>query len=189
MSDTEIKSLTTMVKNSGKIEDIDNLIEFLHQIIDEFPQKNAIILFYKYNEVIFGKYLNGELEIPSGTEVTLSEIVELRAFSTEAELHLWTYNRQKLWRLRIDGVGDICNVYDETHILWGTKVEHESDLIEEFRGMRFTLPVKITNAALPLKYRVRNYFTFDEDGLIQFIDGRLIGLINNKGDIIDVTNK
>ena len=36
-----------------------------------------------------------------------------------------------------------------------------------------------------MKYKVRNYFDFDEDGMIKFYDARLVKILNNNGGVIN----
>jgi len=54
-------------------------------------------------------------------------------FSEKGELHFWKYNGEFFWRLRVDGEGDDCEVYEDDHILWGTKVSNNYCLIEEHK--------------------------------------------------------
>ena len=71
-------------------------------------------------------------------------------------------------------------------MIWGTKLEEDGNeyFMTEDRGMRIALPKplvskSLTEKDLPLKYKVRNYFTFNELGIIHFEDARLVSIQTN----------
>jgi len=147
----------------------------------------CLLIVYKYNRVYIASINDSELNFLGDPEFTLEYITEIRMFSSSGELHLWKYGSDFKWRLRIDEEteGD-TNVYEETHIMWGTEVESEkkNELIEEYRGIKIRFPLDINEEPLPIKYKVRNYYNFDEDGMIKFYDARLVQVLNNKGGVI-----
>ena len=57
-------------------------------------------------------------------------------------------------------------------------------LLKEERGTNIEIPYKIKKEDLPIKYKVRNYFTYDENGLIKFYDARLIEFVNKEGEAL-----
>jgi len=148
----------------------------------------CILIVYKYNQVYIASIKNGELNVLGDQEFTLEYITEIRMFSVSGELHLWKYGSGFKWRLRIDEEveGDI-NVYEETHIMWGTEVngEKKNELIEEYRGIKIRFPRDISNEPLPIQYKVRNYYDFDEDGMIKFYDARLVQILNYDRGVIN----
>jgi len=148
----------------------------------------CLLIVYKYNQAYIASINDSELNILGDPEFSLEYITEIRMFSISGELHLWKYGSDFKWRLRIDEEteGDI-NVYEETHIMWGTEVDKEkkNELIEEYRGIKIRFPLDINEEPLPIKYKVRNYYDFDEDGMIKFYDARLVHVLNNKGGVIN----
>ena len=46
------------------------------------------------------------------------------------------------------------------------------------------MPYKIKKEELPIKYKVRNYFIYDENGLIKFYDARLVEFVNKEGEAL-----
>ena len=158
-----------------------DLKKFLSEKCEEKLGGNCLLIVFKYNQVYIGSIVNNEINVLGDEQFTLDYVTEIRMFSVSGELHLWKYGDVFKWRLRIDDEvkGDI-NVYEETHIIWGTKVsiENKNELIEEHRGMKIRFPRDINNEPLPIQYKVRNYFNFDEDGMIKFYDARLVQILN-----------
>lgn len=157
--------------------------QFLLEKLTELGKKADFIL-YKHNEVIMGKIGNNNF-FPS---IDFSEkyIKEIRVFNKKAEIHIWRYKGGFYYRLRIDKEGEETNIYDEEHIIWGEKVEQKenSTLLKEKRGTNIELPYKISDDDLPIKYKVRNYFTYDNNGLIKFFDARLLYFMKANGEVL-----
>lgn len=136
------------------------------------------LLVFKHNEVQIGLILNGAMQIDRPNELTAGLLKELRAFSDAGELYIWNQGGKLKCRLRIDnGEDKELLQYEEEHYMWGTKVDGVA-ILEENRGMKYTMPFPPAQVKKPLKYRVRNYYTFDDLGLIRFVDARLVRFIN-----------
>lgn len=164
-----------------------DLKKFLLVKCEEKLGGNCLLIVFKYNQVYIGSIVNNEINVLEDKQFTLDYVTEIRMFSVSGELHLWKYGDVFKWRLRIDEevAGDI-NIYEETHIMWGTEVndEKKNELIEEHRGMKIRFPRDINDEPLPIQYKVRNYFNFDDDGMIKFYDARLVQIFNyNRGVI------
>lgn len=122
-------------------------------------------------------------------------LLELRAFDGQGEIHLVSFEDRLVGRVRLDGEGSLATVYDEDHVLWGTRlVEREgtAELLED-RGTR----VRLYLDALPgfvdgssvATIRVRNYLVDDDeadsesgDTPFAFYDWRLACIDVRKGD-------
>ena len=159
------------------------------------------LLVYKHHEVLLGVVQEGEILVKEPGELTPQYLQEMRMFSPNGELYLWNQNGKINYRLRLDEQGDITNRYDEEHFMWGQitdasggsepfckrvptppKTLDYNTVIEPNRGMRLTFPFPITGNECPLKYRVRNYLEFDDDGQIRFYDARMITFLNTHGE-------
>ena len=165
-----------------------DLKKFLLEKCEEKLGGNCILIVFKYNQLYLGSIVNGEINVLGDEQFTLDYVTEIRMFTESGELHLWKYGDVFKWRLRIDEeVDGKINVYEEIHFLWGTEVndEKKNELIEEHRGMKIKFPCNIRNDPLPIQYDVRNYFNFDEDGMIIFYDARLVKIMNNNGGVIN----
>jgi len=136
------------------------------------------LLVFKHNEVQIGLIQSGAIILERSDELIPGLLKELRAFSDSGELYIWNHGGILKYRLRIDGSGDEeLYPYEEEHYMWGTKVE-DGVIMEENRGMKYTMPFPSDQIKTPLKYKVKNYYTFDELGLIRFVDARLVEFIN-----------
>lgn len=176
------------VEIKEKYDESKDLRQFLIEKVNKELGGNCLLLVYKYNQVYIGSIIKDNLNVLGDDQFELKYITEIRMFSESGELHLWKYGDKFKWRLRIDEeVEGEIHIYEEKHVIWGTKIntKNTNELVEEHRGMRIQFPREIINEPLPIKYEVRNYFNFDEDGMIKFYDARLVKIINNNGDVIN----
>ncbi|MEJ5346112.1 MAG: CRISPR-associated protein Csx19 [Chloroflexus sp.] len=135
--------------------------------------------------VIWGKLRNDGLHLsgdafpdisPPLRAVTLQQV---RLFGSAAELLLWRDG--SIWQTRViqDGAGEPCEYYDESHLLWGDRVEERKDgfllLRQGSEGLRHTPPLPQV-AQLPAQLRVRHYLAYDADGQAYVAFSRLIAL-------------
>ena len=109
--------------------------------------------------------------------MTENVILEARIFNKEDELKIWKYQGKIYSRLFSDARQSNYEVYEENMLLWGDRVENNV-LKESGRGAEIKFPVEITPDRLPLKIRVKNYYTYDDNGLIRFHDARLTEIID-----------
>ncbi|MGD2088561.1 MAG: CRISPR-associated protein Csx19 [Candidatus Aminicenantes bacterium] len=158
------------------------------------------LLVYKHHEVLIGEVQDGEILVKKPGELTAQYLLEMRMFSPNGELYLWNQNGKINYRLRLDEQGELTNQYDEEHFIWGQKKDasggsepfwkrvptppktFDNTVIEPNRGMCLTFPFPVTGNECPLKYRVRNYLEFDDDGQIRFYDARMITFLNTHGE-------
>ena len=201
----EITVKTSRIVKDGKISECD-LSRFIHNTITESDETRLTgtiwLLVHNHHNVQIGLRQNGKF-LSGGKEAELNPdyLKELRVFSENGELYIWKQQGELYYRLRIDNgkKGEPVNVYPETHLMWGNKVdEHDPQRIyEENRGMTFHFPLPIDDQErLPLQYEVYNYYRFDYDektqegtGLIQFYDARLVGFFDNNDILLPDTNK
>jgi len=135
----------------------------------QYIGENGYWIYYDQNEVIVGK---GVKYLSKKKGISNKDILkEIRYFSEKGELHIWKYKGMFKYRIRVDDSGDNTNIYDEEHFRWSIK--------EQNGGLK-NIILKIdkdslTDEKLPKKFIVRNYFEYNEDGTIRFIDARLCG--------------
>ena len=159
------------------------LSEFIWELLDRLGKKAEFVL-YTHNKVVIGKVWDNQL-FPQ-KDFGERYFKEIRIFNKRAELHIWRYNERLYYRLRIDGEDELENIYEEEHIIWGTDIEKKENaaLLKEKRGTNIEVPYKIEKDDLPIKYKVRNYFIYDENGLIKFHDARLVEFVNKEGEAL-----
>ena len=182
MAEQEILSC---VKNEP--QNIENLREFMLQTAAPLTGIKYVLL-YKYHTIQFGLLEQDHIEIEDIAELTPQYVKEVRVFSENGELHIWKQHHELKYRLRLDGEGDKkVFIYPEEHCMWGNKVSQKDIhlIYEENRGMQFRFPFPVAESRLPLKYEVRNYYTYDYDpithegtGLIRFCDARLVRFLD-----------
>lgn len=151
--------------------------------------RNFLTLVHASDTVFFSRE-EGESPSPLLQRVSAESLQDLRAFTQSGELRLWKWNGEIRWRFRTDvadeSAGEI-ETYDEKHVLWGNSCEESDGSMvarESGRGFAFRLPVSAKDRSLPLKMYIRNYFTFEADGLLRFFDARIVSLTDNEGGML-----
>ncbi len=148
--------------------------KLIDTINDNTLNNNPWVLIYSYAEIILKKLNNLSEKVK---KLTVDDILEARIFNYEDELKIWKYHGEIKTRLFSKVKQDNYEVYKENMLLWGNRVENNV-LKESGRGAEIKFPVEITSDRLPLKIQVKNYYTYDDNGLIQFHDARLAGIID-----------
>lgn len=120
-------------------------------------------------------------EVPDGP-VNWDLLLSVRIFNATDELHIFKYQDKYRSRLKTDGDHE-CQYLQEP-FLWGLKLDG-SAVYEPNRGMRLELPFKVNEQQLPLRYRVVNYYEFDDDGQIRFTDARLSHFLDRDGNELE----
>ena len=181
----EIREINTL-EDTGKYDINQDLKNFLLDKANTMLGGNCLLIVYKFNEVLIGSINGDNFTIISDDEFTAEYIKEIRMFSEKGEFYLWKEYYDFRWRLRIDNEGEQkYNIYEEEHYIWGTRVNNEKILEEIPRGIKIKFPMIINDRTLPFKYLVRNYFKYDNDGLIVFKDARLVKIMDNDGGVIN----
>lgn len=172
------KALTGSIKRNFEV------VQTLQNLLNE-KSLPYYFLIYKFNEVLIRKTSSKVFDEELVKNLDPELLKEARIFSKDFELYLWRSREGFSYRFREDGVGeDTAWTYEEYHICWGTQLKKSKHLIEEFRGIELLLPFKIVDEAdLPLRYLVRNYFTYNRDNFVTFFDARIVKFITNRGDI------
>ncbi len=140
-------------------------------------KNNPWVLIYSHSEIILEQLDDLSDKVK---KLTLNDIVEARIFNKEDELKIWKYQGKVKSRLFSEVKQNNSEVYEENMLLWGDRVE-DNVLKESGRGAEIKFPVEITSDKLPLKVKVKNYYTYDDNGLILFHDARLTE-ITDKND-------
>jgi len=169
---------------TGSISSDSEVMHTLQNLLNE-NHLPYYFLIYKFNEVLICKTDSKIFDEKLVNNLDPKLLKEVRIFSKDSELYVWRSRESFSYRFREDEVGDESSwTYEEYHMCWGTQLEGSKQLLEEFRGIKLLLPFGIEDESyLPLRYLVRNYFTFDKDNFITFCDARLVKFVTERGDI------
>lgn len=131
-----------------------------------------------------GLHLSGDAFPDISPRLRAVTLQQVRLFGSAAELLLWRDG--SIWQSQViqgrviqDGAGEPCEYYDESHLLWGDRVEEQKDgfllLRQGSEGLCHTPPLPQT-AQLPAQLLVRHYLAYDADGQAYVAFSRLIAL-------------
>jgi len=165
MADYEnIKSSVTYDKwDSG------SLLEYLSKHTKPLGQ-NYWLLIYSHSKIILETLDSIRMK---QIDFKQQELKEVRAFSSSGELKIWKYQGSFKSRLRIDGHGEVTEVLNDKHLLWGLSIEGNA-LIEKNKGVKIEFPIDISKHQVPFGVVVKNYLDYDEYGLVTVVDARLV---------------
>lgn len=137
---------------------------------------NAKAVIWYYDEIVFLYNENWAEKLND-----LSEIVRLRLFDTEKELHIWRSNGKLVGRLRkdISGIGEREYQVAE-QILNGTRFEWKEGYLDvtEDKGIHYKLPFEELKGIDDTKNRIalvtRNYIGYSDIGQAGYVDSRFV---------------
>lgn len=110
---------------------------------------NGWFIAYLFHRVVIGRIKKGEFEYyqnaKNSNDVTLPNMIKLRAFNKDAELFVWRTNIGGYKaRLRTDNAGEEQGVIDAKQVLFGTRAEKLNEkysILKEDRGTEIILPL------------------------------------------------
>lgn len=148
--------------------------------------KDYLVLEHKYQGVYICKYNNGCFYYYDDSGIELENMLEIRIFDLNSELRIIKSGKDK-YNMRYVNENEKeeeskIDYYDEQLLLYGTSAKIEGSwirLYEDDRGIRIYLPASKTleniNQSDPNVFlKVRYYVDFDEDGLMEIVDNRLV---------------
>ncbi|MHA1339363.1 MAG: type III-D CRISPR-associated protein Csx19 [Promethearchaeota archaeon] len=165
-------------KNRGTLKK-DNIENF---VFDEF--KNAYIVYWLYNEVLFGKLVNSSIIFYKEIKNLYNYLIEARIFNENAELHIWKSNGIYKYRYIVDKIVDKYNIeaIDAEQAMYGNKMENLNNgfyKIIEKKGIQYIIPKNfLKNKELSNENRLflftRNYINYNPIGQAGFMDARFL---------------
>jgi len=159
-------------------------VDFLsdNEITDKIKSfKIAKAVAWYYDEIVFYKIENGNFNITK----RLDELVRLRLFDENKELHVWRSNGTLKGRLRSDSVegdGDKTEFVEAKPYLNGTiflpSRSGSGFFATEKKGISYVLPFPELESLIGSENRItlltRNYIGYSEIGQAGYIDCRFI---------------
>lgn len=162
--------------DEAKLNTIEELGSSQHDTA--LPQGDALLEALRSYEHLVIWALDGvSITEASALQQLPEDLLELRAFNRDGELHLVKAGDQTKGRIRRDGgSGEPALILDEEHLLWGSPKEFAADggvLLTNDRGTRIQLPPGIATGASSerVTLTVRNYIDRDS---FDFVDWRLV---------------
>lgn len=145
------------------------------------PQAAWLIVWLDY-AVCVGLIQAGRLQVQETLDPQFLQ--ELRLFGATGEWRLWRTGDDFSARRRLDGGGEPLDILDDDQSLWGTAAAALDTAwtdVSEARGIRYALPVAVTDADLPLRLQVRHYLAYDAAGMVGVADSRLVAIADQHG--------
>lgn len=101
-------------------------------------------------------------------------LIELRAFNEDKELHIVIQNGHIKGRIRTDGEGDETDVYDGNYLVWGKSVDGDKRRLHDDRGIDISVPFDVDESKRVF-LKIRSYAKTDGASL-NFVDYRIFGV-------------
>ena len=136
----------------------------------------AFLLIHAFDAVQVGAVINNNLKLK--LTFRLEDLMDLRMFGSMGELHVWRKPDGLAAKLLIDADGESSAggwwVKEEHHGMWGDTVLFENGWWK-LTEKRIS-PIYVPFIAKPdMFYKVRNYYSFDDNGQARCNDARLCG--------------
>ena len=169
------------MEHTYKIESCKSSVDFdindnnLQEHIARF--KNARAVAWYYDEIVFYNILNGAWNVSLKDQ---SELVRLRLFNKNKELHVWRNNGILRGRLRDDAGGESIEYITGNPLLNGTNFSQGNPgvIATEEKGINYDLPYPELKSLTGTKNRVaivtRNYIGNDDIGQAGYVDCRFV---------------
>ena len=163
-----------------KAEDMGNTIRAL---LKQYIHNNSSIVIWTFAKIIWGMW-NGEKVCTSGSSVKFEDILELRAFNEQEELHLIREDDILEGRYVEDGTGSNTYYVDSFARLWGVR-DMQADIPEGFVRLsdherKLQMDVVCDEDMQGVQYlglETRNYIGTDEKtGLSGYTDYRYVAV-------------
>lgn len=165
------------------------------RVIDLPAGKVLLDAIREYEYVVQYTYDGVEILNASSYDILPDGFLELRAFNKSGEIHVIDIDGELRGRVRVDGEGSKSVVFDEEHLLWGSRLLGQVDgslaLVED-RGMMMRFPAEVLRDYASGKdvvtLLVRNYLdeevedTESGDTRFSFADFRFVGFNVREGD-------
>jgi len=145
--------------------------------IRKFSNAKAIVWYF--NKIVFYNIADSIWSQDLGA---WNDIVRLRLFDQDQELHIWRGNNCLKGRLRVDSSGNETEFATAHQLLNGTTHEVNKDGIisTEEKGTKFFLPYPELKAIIGLNDRIdlitRNYIGYSQAGQASFVDARFVNI-------------
>ncbi len=151
--------------------------ELIKKISESGIDKSSWVLVYAHSEIILEKLSNISDKV---NNLNFKDIKEARVFNKNDELKIWKYSGEIKSRLFSEKKQNDYKVYDEKMLLWGDKIKNNI-LEESGKGMEIKFPFNIGKYQTPFAVNVKNYYKYDDNGLIIFYDARLVNIVDKNG--------
>ena len=103
------------------------------------------------------------------------DLVELRAFDENKELHAVCLDGKITGRIRTDGEGDDTDAFEGRYLIWGRHTENTPyDRLHDDRGIDITVPAEVHGTERAF-LRIRSYADTG-GGVFSFSDFRLVSV-------------
>jgi len=169
------------MKNEYKIDKCKSTVDFLSderkmpEFINAFKTAKAVAWYY--DEIVFYNIEDNNWNTPMKG---FDELVRLRIFNKNEELHIWRSNGVLKGRQRVDSKGDETEYLDAVPLLNGTTFDF-ADLgivATEEKGINYYLPYQALKTLVSSENRIvlktRNYIGYSEIGQAGYVDCRFI---------------
>lgn len=154
-----------------------------------FP-RTACAVIWLPDRVAVGRCKEGQCIFPDTTALDVSDLMRLRVFSNDAELHIWRTSQELRGRWRCDTGGEPACIVEAHQVLVGTDYAPAAPgftVIWEARGSFLTLPLprlEVNNREKRLFIKTHNYIgTINKTGQASYTDCRFVAFTDGREEL------
>ncbi|SHF14902.1 type III-D CRISPR-associated protein Csx19 [Schwartzia succinivorans] len=148
----------------------------VQKLLQDTMQADGIAVMWKRSAIVWGRYVNGRLELSAADGDKSCE--ELRVFNGQEEVHLRKKGSGLSGRYRKDGSGDEAVYVDSFSRFWGEKAGEGDGYIllrDKQRKLSMNIPAPGDGKSEKYGLTTRNYITADNPvGLAGYTDYRFV---------------
>jgi|LSQX01.1.fsa_nt_gb CRISPR-associated protein (TIGR03984 family) len=181
-------NLKRILSESNPVSVSENILSFVKKNIKE----NSFVVAYLDNEVLIGKYEDGNFILPDNKTIDPKFIQKLRIFNENCELLVWRSRQTLKSRFRKDGKGEKVFVIEANQVLFGTQKDDNFSqdgfvsYIED-RGTGVILPdiglISDSAKGKRIGIKTRNYVSYTENWQATYDDVRFVGFVQLKEEV------
>jgi hypothetical protein len=145
MKTLTIKPICSTVMKSAVLDSSAAVLDLIKQTADKMATPSALI--HCDNQVT----THPDFSVETLNAIQSEWIQSLRLFNEHTELYLWRQQNKYRYRLRVDGEGETIDHFDQT-----------------------CYTIQRSPHQFPAKYSVRHYLDYDKQGILDFVDARLL---------------
>lgn len=155
----------------------------LGDVIKQYMKDSASLVVWQRHQISWGRWDGSSLVFANQEALDENQILEIRVFNENEELHLYRHHGAYEGRYVCDGTGEVQSHVDTLSRLWGHKTAHDGSFVTLKDSERFlSMTVPCQEKADYYGLVTRSYIDVDSDtGQAGYSDYRFVRIESAEG--------